>query len=70
MYVCLLYLLCVAPQWFDIEEEKNQNIYVSGLPLDFTLEEFTELMKKCGIIAEDDDGMSLNYAFNLFQLVS
>lgn len=48
-----------APTWFDMEEEKNRNVYVSGLPLDITLEEFVEMMTKCGIIMEDDDGMSL-----------
>ena len=33
-------------------------MYVSGLPLDITLEEFAEYMQKCGIIMEDDDGMN------------
>ena len=42
--------------WFDIEDEKNHNVYVWGLPLDVTLEEFEELMSKYGIIMEDDDG--------------
>lgn len=45
-----------AGGWFDIEDEKNHNIYIWGLPLDITLEEFTELMSKYGIIMEDDDG--------------
>lgn len=39
-----------------MDEEKNNNVYVSGLPLDVTVEEYKDLMKKCGIIAEDDDG--------------
>ncbi|XP_019848654.1 PREDICTED: HIV Tat-specific factor 1-like [Amphimedon queenslandica] len=44
------------PSWFDIDESHNTNVYVSGLPLDITLEEFAEHMTKCGIIMEDDDG--------------
>lgn len=43
--------------WFDIDDVHNTNVYVSGLPLDITLEEFAEYMQKCGIIMEDDDGM-------------
>jgi len=39
-----------------MDEEKNHNVYVSGLPLDITREEFVEMMSKCGIIMEDDDG--------------
>lgn len=31
-------------------------MYVSGLPLDITKEEFAELMGKCGIIMENEDG--------------
>lgn len=42
--------------WFDIEDERNTNVYVSGLPLDITLDEFKNHMSKCGIIMEDDDG--------------
>ncbi len=52
MFICS----ASAPQWFEIDEEKNHNVYVSGLPLDFTTEEFEELMKKCGIISENEDG--------------
>ncbi|XP_047661245.1 HIV Tat-specific factor 1 [Tachysurus fulvidraco] len=39
--------------WFDIEKEKNTNVYVSGLPPDITSDEFVELMSKCGIIMRD-----------------
>nr|XP_032836562.1 HIV Tat-specific factor 1 [Petromyzon marinus] len=39
--------------WFDIEQEKNTNVYVSGLPTDITQEEFEELMSKCGIVVRD-----------------
>ncbi|XP_030601906.1 17S U2 SnRNP complex component HTATSF1 [Archocentrus centrarchus] len=41
------------PGWFDIDESKNTNIYVSGLPPDITSEEFVELMSKCGIVMRD-----------------
>jgi len=37
-------------EWFDLEKQKNTSVYVSGLPLDITLEEFTEMMQKYGII--------------------
>ena len=42
--------------WFEVEETKNHNIYVSGLPHDITLEEFEEMMSKYGIIMEDEEG--------------
>ena len=42
--------------WFEIDKEHNHNVYVSGLPQDTTKEEFVELMSKCGIITENDDG--------------
>ena len=42
--------------WFEIDKEHNHNVYVSGLPQDITKEEFVELMSKCGIITENDDG--------------
>ena len=42
--------------WFEIEDSKNHNIYVSGLPRDVTPDEFEQLMSKYGIIMEDDDG--------------
>ena len=42
--------------WFEIDETHNHNVYVSGLPLDVTVDEFTEVMSKCGIIANDDKG--------------
>lgn len=53
-------LFVAAPTWFDIDEGKNHNVYVSGLPLDITKEEFVEMMTKCGIIMEDDEGRSIN----------
>ena len=39
---------------------------MSGLPADVTVEEFTELMKKCGIIAENDDGRNWCVVCTLF----
>ena len=67
--VCILmhshYKFCIAIYddlgWFDIDESHNTNVYVSGLPLDITLEEFAEHMTKCGIIMEDEDGTVLLY---------
>ncbi|XP_022536803.1 HIV Tat-specific factor 1 isoform X1 [Astyanax mexicanus] len=41
------------PGWFDIEKDKNTNVYVSGLPPDITPDEFVEVMSKCGIIMRD-----------------
>lgn len=42
------------PQWFQVDDEHNTNVYVSNLPLDITEEEFVILMKKCGLVAKDD----------------
>lgn len=42
------------PTWFEIDEAHNTAIYVSGLPLDITMEELTELFNKCGLIARDE----------------
>ncbi|XP_059911755.1 HIV Tat-specific factor 1 [Gadus macrocephalus] len=39
--------------WFDVDDNKNTNVYVSGLPLDISSEEFVELMSKCGIVLRD-----------------
>jgi len=39
--------------WFEVEDEKNSNVYVSGLPEDITFEEFKEFMSKVGVIAYD-----------------
>ncbi|GAB1600498.1 HIV Tat-specific factor 1 homolog [Argonauta hians] len=41
------------PGWFDVEDKHNLNVYVSGLPLDITDEEFLTIMKKCGLIMHD-----------------
>ena len=42
--------------WFELDDQHNTSVYVSGLPLDITEEEFLTLMRKCGIIMEDEDG--------------
>ncbi|CAL8265689.1 unnamed protein product [Merluccius merluccius] len=41
------------PAWFDVDDNKNTNVYVSGLPPDVSSEEFVELMSKCGIVMRD-----------------
>ncbi|XP_071497265.1 17S U2 SnRNP complex component HTATSF1-like [Diadema antillarum] len=41
--------------WFEVDPAKNTNVYVSGLPLDVTLEEFQELMSKYGIIMVEEE---------------
>lgn len=41
------------PGWFDIDDNKNTNVYVSGLPPDISTEEFAEMMTKCGIVMRD-----------------
>ncbi|XP_013793531.1 HIV Tat-specific factor 1 homolog isoform X2 [Limulus polyphemus] len=43
------------PGWFDVDEAHNTNVYVAGLPLDTTEEEFVEVMSKCGLIMKDPD---------------
>lgn len=44
------------PSWFEVDEAHNTAIYVSGLPLDITVDELTELFTKCGLIARDEKG--------------
>ncbi|XP_067404165.1 17S U2 SnRNP complex component HTATSF1 [Emydura macquarii macquarii] len=39
--------------WFHVEEDKNTNVYVTGLPPDITKDEFIQVMSKCGIIMRD-----------------
>ncbi|XP_034540258.1 HIV Tat-specific factor 1 [Notolabrus celidotus] len=41
------------PGWFDIDDNRNTNVYVSGLPPDISTEEFVELMSKGGIVMRD-----------------
>ena len=58
-YMCS-FAHCLSTGWFEIDKEHNHNVYVSGLPLDVTKEEFVELMSKCGIIMENEDGTKIN----------
>ena len=53
--VCAKTELCVffTAEWFEVEEAKNTNVYVTGLPLDITEEEYEEMMKKYGLIMFD-----------------
>lgn len=44
------------PSWFEVDEAHNTAVYVSGLPLDITIEELTQLFTKCGLIARDEKG--------------
>ena len=44
------------PTWFEVEESQNKHVYVSNLPSCTTEQQFTELMRKCGVIAEHADG--------------
>uniref|UniRef100_A0A7E4WDU1 17S U2 SnRNP complex component HTATSF1 n=1 Tax=Panagrellus redivivus TaxID=6233 RepID=A0A7E4WDU1_PANRE len=39
--------------WTEIGEDKNTNVYVSGLPTSITEEEFIEFMSKAGVIMKD-----------------
>ncbi|XP_063404003.1 17S U2 SnRNP complex component HTATSF1-like [Mytilus trossulus] len=39
--------------WFEVEEDKNTNVYVSGLPEDVTEEEYKTLMNRCGLVMFD-----------------
>merc|ERR1712147_553247 len=42
-------------EWFQADDEKNTNVYVSGLPLiNYNLDCFATLMKKCGLIKPDE----------------
>ncbi|VDL24980.1 unnamed protein product [Hymenolepis diminuta] len=41
------------PEWYEISDNKNTHVYVSGLPPTITEAEFVALMSKCGIIMSD-----------------
>ena len=45
-----------VPTWFEVEESQNKHVYVSNLPSNTTEQQFTELMRKCGVISEHADG--------------
>ncbi|NP_001083090.1 HIV Tat-specific factor 1 [Xenopus laevis] len=53
------------PGWFNVEEQRNTNVYVTGLPPDTTNEEFAEIMSKCGIIMRDPH--SEDYKIKLYK---
>lgn len=41
------------PKWFEMDPTQNTKVYVSNLPLDITIDEFAELMGKCGMVMRD-----------------
>ncbi|EDV97453.1 GH14692 [Drosophila grimshawi] len=41
------------PKWFEMDPLQNTKVYVSNLPLDITIDEFAELMGKCGLVMRD-----------------
>ncbi|XP_050302213.1 HIV Tat-specific factor 1 homolog [Anthonomus grandis grandis] len=41
------------PQWFELEETLNTNVYVSNLPTDISEQEFIDFMQKCGLVMRD-----------------
>lgn len=42
-----------VPSWFQVDDEQNNKVYVSNLPLDITEEEFVDLMQKYGLVMRD-----------------
>ncbi|XP_061658543.1 HIV Tat-specific factor 1 [Syngnathoides biaculeatus] len=53
------------PGWFDMEDDKNTNVYVTGLPPDTSPDEFVALMSKCGIVMRDP--LSEDYKVKLYK---
>uniref|UniRef100_A0A2L2YJE2 17S U2 SnRNP complex component HTATSF1 n=1 Tax=Parasteatoda tepidariorum TaxID=114398 RepID=A0A2L2YJE2_PARTP len=53
------------PSWFQVDDDHNTNVYVSGLPDDIKDEEFIELMSKCGLIMKDPHTMK--YKIKLYR---
>lgn len=41
------------PKWFEMDPLQNTKVYVSNLPLDITMDEFADLMGKCGMVMRD-----------------
>ncbi|XP_018325265.1 HIV Tat-specific factor 1 [Agrilus planipennis] len=41
------------PEWFQVDDQHNTNVYVSNLPLDITEQEFVDFMQKCGLVMRD-----------------
>lgn len=42
------------PTWFEIDEAHNTAIYISGLPVDITIDELVEIVTKYGMLLRDD----------------
>ncbi|GAA37173.1 HIV Tat-specific factor 1 [Clonorchis sinensis] len=42
-----------APAWYEMSEDKNTHVYVTGLPVDITESDFFELMSKYGVIMNE-----------------
>lgn len=42
------------PTWFEIDEAHNTAVYISGLPLDITIDELVEIVTKYGMLLRDD----------------
>lgn len=40
--------------WFEVDEAHNTAVYITGLPLDITMEELTQIVTKYGLLARDD----------------
>lgn len=51
--------------WFTVEDQRNTNVYVSGLPLDISNDEFVQVMSRCGIIMRDP--VSEEYKVKLYK---
>lgn len=47
--------------WFDLEDENNTWIYITGLPLCTTDDDFVALMGKYGLIKEDEESQKKKY---------
>lgn len=43
------------PEWFEMDADKNTWIYISGLPLSMTSDQFLALVGKYGLVMEDPD---------------
>ncbi|GIY64069.1 HIV Tat-specific factor 1 homolog [Caerostris extrusa] len=53
------------PSWFEIDDAHNTKVYVTGLPLDITEQDFVELMGKCGLILKDP--ATMKYKVKLYR---
>lgn len=51
--------------WFEIDDARNNKVYVSNLPEETTEEEFLELMQKCGMVLKDV--MSNKYKVKMYR---